>query len=92
MNVSYFINNWYNISFNFIGCFFLVYTDGVDSQPPVSPIGILRESPVPADSKWFEENMNDFSLSSFLGQLEANCEQVNGRRSRSPRCVSTIPV
>lgn len=49
---------------------------------------ILRESPVPADSKWFEENMNDFSLSSFLGHLEANCDQSNSRRSRSPRCVS----
>lgn len=46
-------------------------------------MGILRESPVPAASRWFEENMNDFSLSSFLGHLESNCDQTNGRRSRS---------
>lgn len=64
-----------------------VYSDGIDSQPPVSPMRILRESPVPCDSKWFEENMNDFSLSSFLGHLEANCDQSNSRRSRSPRSV-----
>lgn len=69
-----------------------VYTDSVESQPPISPMRILRESPVPADSKWFEENMNDFSLSSFLGHLEANCEQSNSRRSRSPRCVSVLQV
>lgn len=65
-----------------------VYTDSVESQPSISPMRILRESPVPADAKWFEENMNDFSLSSFLGHLEANCDQSNSRRSRSPRCVS----
>lgn len=69
---------------------FTVYTDGVESQPSISPMRILRESPVPADSKWFEDNINDFSLSSFLGHLEANCDQSNSRRSRSPRCVSIL--
>lgn len=74
----------------FIYCFAidLDFVDG-NSQPPVSPIGILRESPVPSATKWFEENMNDFSLSSFLGHLDSNCE-LNNRRSdsRSPnRCV-----
>ncbi|XP_031636606.1 protein cramped [Contarinia nasturtii] len=60
------------------------YSDGVDSQPPISPMRILRESPVPSDTKWFEENMNDFSLSSFLGHLDSNCE-----RGRSPRCIES---
>lgn len=61
------------------------FSDG--SQPPISPIRILRESPVPADAKWFEENMNDFSLSSFLGQLDSTIEQANNKRSPN-RCVS----
>lgn len=30
---------------------------------------MLRQSPT--DPRWFEENVNDFSLSSFLGQLDA---------------------
>lgn len=66
----------------------------------MSPMGILRESPSPNDAKWFEENMHDFSLSSFLGHLDAACDQnaavaaaasvVANRRCRSPnRCVSS---
>lgn len=55
------------------------------SQPPMSPMRILREMPSPADSKWFEENMQDFSLSSFLGHLDQSCDHPNTpRRSRSP--------
>lgn len=50
----------------------------------MSPMGILRESPSPADAKWFEENMNDFSLSSFLGHLDSTCDQNNSKRSKSP--------
>lgn len=61
---------------------FLDFNDP-NSQPPVSPMGILRESPVPGATKWFEENMNDFSLSSFLGHLEANCDPNSSRRSSS---------
>lgn len=68
--------------------FLSVYSDGIDSQPPISPMRILRESPVPTDSKWLDEHINDFSLSSFLGHLESNCDASNSRRSRSPRCVS----
>lgn len=74
--------------------------DNVSSQPPMSPMGILRESPSPNDAKWFEENMHDFSLSSFLGHLDATCDQnaavaavasaAAARRCRSPnRCVSS---
>lgn len=37
--------------------------------PPMSPMTMLRQSPT--DPRWFEENVNDFSLSSFLGQLDA---------------------
>lgn len=33
---------------------------------------MLRQSPT--DPKWFEENVNDFSLSSFLGHLETACD------------------
>lgn len=66
----------------------------------MSPMGILRESPSPSDGKWFEENMHDFSLSSFLGHLDAACDQnaavaaaataVAAKRCRSPnRCVSS---
>lgn len=66
----------------------------------MSPMGILRESPSPNDAKWFEENMHDFSLSSFLGHLDAACDQnvavaaaasaAAARRCRSPnRCVSS---
>lgn len=67
--------------------FLSVYSDGIDSQPSISPMRILRESPVPTDSKWLDEHINDFSLSSFLGHLESNCD-TGSRRSRSPRCVS----
>lgn len=35
----------------------------------MSPMTMLRQSP--ADPRWFDENVNDFSLSSFLGQLDA---------------------
>lgn len=77
--------------------------DNVSSQPPMSPMGILRESPSPNDAKWFEENMHDFSLSSFLGHLDAACDQnaavaaaasaAAARRCRSPnRCVSSNTI
>ncbi|XP_055304646.1 protein cramped isoform X2 [Sitodiplosis mosellana] len=65
------------------------YSDGIDSQPAISPMRILRESPVPTDSKWLDEHINDFSLSSFLGHLESNCDAANSRRSRSPRCLES---
>lgn len=69
----------------------------------MSPMGILRESPSPNDAKWFEENMHDFSLSSFLGHLDAACDQnaavaaaasaAAARRCRSPnRCVSSNTI
>lgn len=41
------------------------------NSPSPSPMTILRQSPT--DPKWFEDNVNDFSLSSFLGHLDA-CE------------------
>lgn len=64
------------------GCSYSDFTDS-SSQPPMSPMRILRELPCPADAKWFEENMHDFSLSSFLGHLDQSCDQ-NLRRIRSP--------
>lgn len=42
------------------------------SQPPMSPMTMLRQSPT--DPKWFDDNVNDFSLSSFLGHLETACD------------------
>lgn len=75
----------------FWNCFRSFRADFEDnSQPSISPMGILSESPVPSASKWFEENLNDFSLSSFLGHLESNCD---GRRSRSrsPNRVVSCP-
>lgn len=49
--------------------------------PLMSPMTMLRQSPT--DPKWFDDNVNDFSLSSFLGHLEAaggggGGEQTNG--------------
>lgn len=45
----------------------------------MSPMTILRQSPT--DPKWFEDNVNDFSLSSFLGQLDSTCEAEKRRKS-----------
>lgn len=70
---------FYWIIISFLCNFWLLSIDYEDNQPP-SPMGILRESPSPSATKWFEENMSDFSLSSFLGHLDAN---YDGRRSRS---------
>lgn len=88
------------IFYNFSPFFSDFDEDIVSSQPPMSPIGILRESPSPNDAKWFEENMHDFLLSSFLGHLDAACDQnaavgaaasaAAAKRCRSPnRCVSS---
>lgn len=52
----------------------------------MSPMGIIRESPT--DPKWYEDNINDFSLSSFLGQLESTCETPE--KNRHPRDVSSV--
>ncbi|XP_037050338.1 protein cramped isoform X2 [Bradysia coprophila] len=49
------------------------------NQPPMSPMTILRQSPT--DPKWFEDNVNDFSLSSFLGQLDSSCDADKRRKS-----------
>lgn len=45
----------------------------------MSPMTILRQSPT--DPKWFEDNVNDFSLSSFLGQLDSTCDAEKRRKS-----------
>lgn len=50
------------------------------NHPPMSPMGIIRESPT--DPKWFEENLSDFSLSSFLGHLDSECGTEKGRQPR----------
>lgn len=50
------------------------------NHPPMSPMTILRQSPT--DPKWFEDNVNDFSLSSFLGQLDSTCDA--DKRKKSP--------
>lgn len=34
----------------------------------MSPMRLIRDSP--SDPKWLEDNLNDFSLSSFLGHLD----------------------
>lgn len=53
----------------------------------MSPMTILRQSPT--DPKWFEDNVNDFSLSSFLGQLDSTCDA--DKRKKSPnRDVSLV--
>ncbi|KAJ6637259.1 Protein cramped [Pseudolycoriella hygida] len=49
------------------------------NNPPMSPMTILRQSPT--DPKWFEDNVNDFSLSSFLGHLDSTCEAEKRRKS-----------
>lgn len=64
-------------------CSYSDFTDS-NSQPSMSPMRILRELPSPADAKWFEENMHDFSLSSFLGHLEQQPSDQNIRRIKSP--------
>lgn len=63
-------------------CIYSDFTDS-NSQPPMSPMRILRELPSPADAKWFEENMHDFSLSSFLTHLEQPYDQ-NMKKIKSP--------
>lgn len=55
----------------------------------MSPMGILQDAP--SDPRWYEENMNDFSLSSFLGHLDATCE-ANGKSSRSPNRAVSFPI
>lgn len=62
-------------------------TDFSYNHPPMSPMTILRQSPT--DPKWFEENVNDFSLSSFLGQLDSACD-ADKRRKSPNRDVSKI--
>lgn len=78
-------------SFYFVYSFVVVADFEEDSLTPMSPMGILRESPSPNDAKWME----DFSLSSFLGHLDGPCDQsatvaaVAAARCRSPnRSVS----
>lgn len=53
----------------------------------MSPMGILQDPPT--DPRWYEENLNDFSLSSFLGHLDASCE-LNGKSNRPSGCVVSI--
>lgn len=65
----YFI--FYYSFFFFLMLLFVAADFNYNSNPPMSPMTILRQSPT--DPKWFEENVNDFSLSSFLGHLDA-CE------------------
>lgn len=72
----------------FIICFsFILCTEEFiySNNPPMSPMGIIRESPT--DPKWYEDNINDFSLSSFLGQLESTCD-TSEKNHRHPRDVN----
>lgn len=64
--------------------FFVAEDFNYNSNPPMSPMTILRQSPT--DPKWFEENVNEFSLSSFLGHLDA-CE---GEKKSPNHEVSTL--
>lgn len=61
----------------------------------MSPMTILRQSPT--DPKWFEDNVNDFSLSSFLGQLDSTCDAEKRRKSPGrdvsiQRCCALIVI
>lgn len=42
--------------------------------PPMSPMQLLRDTT--SNSRWLEENLNDFSLNSLLGHLD----EINGNR------------
>lgn len=63
--------------------------------PAMSPMTILRQSPT--DPRWFEENVNDFSLSSFLGHLdaavasEAHAANATGTTTETPTTTNAAP-
>lgn len=52
------------------------------SEPP-SPMRLLRETGGESSNKWLDADTNDFSLSSFLGHLDAVSEAKKGRNDVS---------
>lgn len=63
----------------------------MNATPPMSPMTILHEAP--SDPKWFEENMADFSLSSFLGHLDsAVCDSNSKQRFSSPNAEVSLSI
>lgn len=48
---------------------------------------MLRQSPT--DPRWFEENVNDFSLSSFLGQLDAAASSTTAAAATSTMAAAS---
>lgn len=74
------------------GCFFSSYISPsiftassiFKGIPPMSPMHLLRDSS--SNSRWLEENLNDFSLNSLLGHLD----EINGNRDITVRTRHTL--
>ncbi|XP_055912577.1 protein cramped isoform X2 [Eupeodes corollae] len=70
-NETTFLNDQPSESIEFDECSTSSIFKGI---PPLSPMQLLRDST--SNSRWLEENLNDFSLNSLLGHLD----EINGNR------------